>query len=300
MLVGLPVDVCFGSIYDLTRVETQRAILTLIRSGICWYVHFGTPCCVWSIARTKVTNLERAREKERLGLEFALFTALCCSEIIRAKCFFSIENPSTSRLWCFQPIADLLSRSGVFIIDFTMCAYGRPYRKCTRLLTNCPVLEKLRRSCPGLSRAHRHIPLAGSIRVRIGGRLRHVSATAWAGQYPLALCRRWAALLLEIAPKESLASYGRGASSLVDPVESQRLALERAVSLCRSRRARAGQQSGGVASGPSRAVSTSGAGARRSSLSLPVAGTASGGGSQLLRPRAATCRRLSAPRRLPA
>ena len=63
-----PMDIVFGRQYDLSRRATQRVVLKLISSGVVWYVHFGTPCCVWSIARTKVTNICRAEQKEELGL----------------------------------------------------------------------------------------------------------------------------------------------------------------------------------------------------------------------------------------
>ena len=120
-----PMDIVFGRQYDLSRRATQRAVLKLIRSGVVWYVHFGTPCCVWSIARTKVTNICKAEQKEQLGLEFALFTAECCRLLSRLSIFFSIENPATSRLWQFGPIASLQSLPSVFFVCFTMCAFGR-------------------------------------------------------------------------------------------------------------------------------------------------------------------------------
>ena len=213
--MGSPIDICFGKLYDLSRRVTQRAVLKLLKSGLVWYVHFGTPCCVWSIARTRVTNIAKAIDKEQLGLEFALVTVECCRELSKQGVFFSIENPATSRLWSFDPIQSLLSLPATFVVDFTMCAYGRPYKKCTRFLSNFHPLRGLERKCPGLSATHSHLPLCGSLQISRGrGKPRWIAATAWAGEYPLSLCRLWARLVREGAPDGALASsHGRGASA---------------------------------------------------------------------------------------
>ena len=212
--VGLPMDIVFGKVYDLSRRQTQLAVLEVLRSGLVWYTHFGTPCCVWSIARTKVTNLVKAMAKEQLGLEFALFTAECCHVLSDLGRFFSIENPASSRLWSFDPIRSLLDLPSALFVNFTMCAYGRPYKKSTRLLTNFVPLHRLERTCPGLSPTHTHIPLSGSLQVTRGKRSHWVAATAWAGEYPLSLCRLWAKLAREHAPRGALTSHGGGTSPL--------------------------------------------------------------------------------------
>ena len=95
-----------------------------------------------------------------------------------------------------------------------MCAYGRPYKKSTRLLTHFSPLRRLERKCPGLSPAHTHIPLSGSLKVVSGNRPHWVAATAWAGGYPLSLCRQWAKLTREHAPPGALQEHGRSATAL--------------------------------------------------------------------------------------
>ncbi|CAE8600432.1 unnamed protein product, partial [Polarella glacialis] len=79
-------EILNGVQFDLTRHSTQEALLRLLRTGRVWYVHMGTPCTVWSRARHGLTNMARARAKETVGVELALFSAftLCLSAVVGA------------------------------------------------------------------------------------------------------------------------------------------------------------------------------------------------------------------------
>ena len=77
-------------------------------------------------------------------------------------------------------------------IAFDLCRFGSEYRKPTGLLTNIAALEQLAVRC---NHSYRHIPAAGSVRVRDGGRYRWVARTTLAGAYPPQLCRKWAQLI---------------------------------------------------------------------------------------------------------
>ena len=124
-----------------------------------------------------------------------------------------------SRLWQFDPIASLQSLPSVFFVCFTMCDFGRAYKKCTRFLTNFEPLRGLERGCPGLSPTYHHL-LCRSLQIFKRGRPRWVCATAWAGEYPHPLCRLWVQLLLDHAPDGALdRGHGRG---LTAPAESPR------------------------------------------------------------------------------
>ena len=64
-----------GEHFDLCRPELQALVLQLIREGFLYYVHLGTPCTIWSRARRGIRNWARAEQKERIGLQLALFFA---------------------------------------------------------------------------------------------------------------------------------------------------------------------------------------------------------------------------------
>ena len=181
----------------MTRRTTQLFIFWLISSGVIWYVHFGTPCTVWSRARHNIVNQQRAYQRELVGIALALFTARICEAVSDLNLFFSIENPKTSRLWEFTPISNLLKLRNVRMVHFDLCQYGRPYRKSTSLMTNMPVLDSLARKC---TRDHVHTILVGRERVWTGGRWEWKNRTAGAGAYPPDLANAWAELVASVAP----------------------------------------------------------------------------------------------------
>ena len=78
-----------------------------------------------------------------------------------------------------------------------MCAYGAPYLKPTRIMTNAQSLTPLSRTC-ACTLPH-EIP-CGLCKFRENGRIRSVWKTSIAGRYPPALCRAFAQALLQEAP----------------------------------------------------------------------------------------------------
>ncbi len=77
---GLKTLPCFevenGEEFNLLDPKVQTFVGGLRRSGQVWYVHFGTPCCIWSRARRNIKNFRKARrQKERHGVACALTTA---------------------------------------------------------------------------------------------------------------------------------------------------------------------------------------------------------------------------------
>jgi hypothetical protein len=161
-------------------------------------VHFGTPCTVWCNARRNITNFGKAREKERVGVELAAFTAVCCELCDRRGVFWSVENPKTSLLWEFEPMLELRLSSGAEFVDFDQCMYGGIYRKSTRVLTNCKQLSGLSTFC---DRSHVHAVMEGQERyVRDDGTLGSRCKTAGAAAYPPLLCERWAGIISALRP----------------------------------------------------------------------------------------------------
>ena len=150
-----------GPEFDLSRRSTQEFILDLARQGRLDYVHLGLPCTVWSMARRNLKNFRRARAKERLGIEFALFGGVLCHILERRGRKWSIENPLGSRLWDFAPNLALRDRPGVCEITLDMCQFSsadRPFKQPSRILTNLPDLHLLRKHCRG---GHAHLNLIG-------------------------------------------------------------------------------------------------------------------------------------------
>ena len=72
------IELLHGTEHDLTRRSTQEFIIDLILAGKIWYVHFWTPCTVWSRARHNIVNLQRAYQRELVGIGFAIFTPHVC------------------------------------------------------------------------------------------------------------------------------------------------------------------------------------------------------------------------------
>ena len=72
------VEILKDNRFDLSRRPVQLSVLRFIREGRVWGVHCGTPCTIWSQARTVVSNNKKNRKKERLGRLFAAFTREVC------------------------------------------------------------------------------------------------------------------------------------------------------------------------------------------------------------------------------
>ena len=191
-------DIKDGPQYDLLDPVVQLVILEGIRRGLFWYVHMGTPCCVWSRARHFIKNHEKARHKERIGVALALFSCRVAYECSRNGVFWSIENPRTSRLWDFDPVRELGDLPDVFRVLFVHCSYGSSHLKPTALLTNFFALSSLASVC---SRDHTHVELRGfeSVTLPSGVRVSR-NRTAGAGAYPRALCTAWARAASMTAP----------------------------------------------------------------------------------------------------
>lgn len=123
--------------------------------GRFWYIHFGTPCTVFSIAKKKTTNGGRFK----LSMKSATFTSELIRLCVDHGVFFALENPKTSRLFSVQCIRDALNYADAFFIEYDCCCYmhGGPFRKPTYLATNAPALRALGRRCQCGKRIHEHL-----------------------------------------------------------------------------------------------------------------------------------------------
>ena len=142
-----PIEIGNGAVFDVSRRSTQRVLLDMARAGLFAYVHLGTPCTVWSIARKGLTNQPRARSREQLGIEFVFFSSVMCQIQSQQGSFWSIENPQSSRLWKFEPIVRLRALPKAHFVVWDMCAYRESHKKPAALLTNVSALDPLGQRC---------------------------------------------------------------------------------------------------------------------------------------------------------
>lgn len=157
-----PIDISNGPDHDMSRASTQDFVISHILATRFSYIHFGTPCTVWSCARRNVADSVKNREKERNGVALAVFTARAIQACSEAGVRWSLENPATSRLWQFPVIASLSQLPNSRYVRFDMCRFGTPYRKPTLILTDVGPIARLVKTC---CHAHRHQRLAGGVRM---------------------------------------------------------------------------------------------------------------------------------------
>lgn len=201
--VFTPMEIKHGGHFDLRRRSTQLTVLAWLRSGAIAYVHLGTPCTVFSRARHFIKHVERARERERVGLEMALFSAEVIHTCNRYNVHWSLENPRFSRLFEVPGLHALLQRPTTTVVDVDFCRFGEPYKKPTRIYTSIPELKSLGRLC--IHKKHQVVLRGSEVRL-IDGVKRSVPKTQAAGAYPLELSKQWAqigALFLDVASRDS-------------------------------------------------------------------------------------------------
>jgi hypothetical protein len=194
--------------HDLSRIEVAQRLISRIAAGYYRYIHFGLPCTSWSAIQRMNKGSRRLEcpqgdgtvvdEVRANGL--AEMVILCCRIQLDLGNYFSIENPRTSYLWSFDPVAKLAEDEGTLAIDFEQCMFGlgtniddigkRRVKKSTRILTNIQGLAGLGIRC---DKNHEHLNCLGH--VKVGGCSR--SLPRLAGEYPQELCHRWAKLVCD-------------------------------------------------------------------------------------------------------
>ena len=73
------------------------------------------------------------QERVRLGNLLALWLCRVIRVAIRCKTPFLVENPASSRLWIFPPLAALMHKCSMNFV-FHACQYGGPALKPTRIV----------------------------------------------------------------------------------------------------------------------------------------------------------------------
>ena len=190
--------------FDLTEPCTQRVILSWIRDGRIWCVWLGTPCSVWCIARRGVCNQTKAEAKDRLGILFAMFSVEVIETCLEHGIVFALENPATSRLWCFPPMTRALSDSRVKQVTFHACRFGAASKKPTMIAGTLPGLCELGKLCHGTSTKHMHVKLSGTVTATFRGKTASVPKTVLAGAYTPELCAEISRLVVQAADTQRI------------------------------------------------------------------------------------------------
>ena len=158
---------------DILDPAVFQHLQFLIQGGIVIFIHFGTPCSSFSIARKHDGGppplrdrqhlwgrhglSRRDREKLLLGNKFMALTAALATLCYDRGILWSIENPASSFLWRMPPVQALaaLPRVKQFLLD--MCRFGAPHKKPTALLSSAD-LSPLALECDMAVRPHVHEP----------------------------------------------------------------------------------------------------------------------------------------------
>ena len=178
--------------WDCSKPQVQMEAFQYLERTNPDFVMIAWPCGPWSVMQnanqrtwTQRESLRRKRLESRKLLRFASAVALHRQR--RGKAILG-ENPLLSRAWHEPPIVDGFGHLPQGICD--QCQYGlkhpengMPLKKSTRFSGQEEIVAQLRQRCPG---HHEHHPIEGSVRTDQFGT---ISLSAWAGGYPIPLCR---------------------------------------------------------------------------------------------------------------
>ena len=189
-----PFELDKGCQFDVLNPKIEKVIRRWISSGKIWHVHFGTPCTIWSVASSP-----DAVDKKQ-GYACAVFTLRLLKFLVKYGVSFTIENPASSALFKWEPMAKFLWKHAKGWARTDYCRWGASFLKPTIIVSSLLVIQELSRRCMG---GHRHEHLQGIVKVLCGGECISKWKTSLAGAYPPALCHAWVQLLGRDAPAEA-------------------------------------------------------------------------------------------------
>ena len=190
------VDILHGSY--VSKVKSR-----LLASPRCKCVHLGTECT--SFSRANTTGAVRSSDhpqglpgligdrlvKCQVGNALLRVSMELFSFCVTHHVAVSLENPDTSILWLHPLVAPWVlealggsPRKRVHVVRTCYCAFGRPFRKNTKILTTVPGLAVLNRKCK-----HK-----GKHRMTLAGWDPETgeAVTKKGNAYPMKLARLWA------------------------------------------------------------------------------------------------------------
>ena len=98
-------------------------------------------------------------EKLRLGNALAEVSVKLAEAQEKAGNYWMLEQPATSLMWLYAPLAELIARVTTFLVCIDVCMFGAPWKKPTTPAANFRELLRLHRRCDG---CHPHISLQGN------------------------------------------------------------------------------------------------------------------------------------------
>ena len=171
---GPPVDIVYNPDFDLLNPLFLSIVLGLIFERLVRVLHLGPPCSSFSMAvnRFKTYAMRSSdrpegfddlpphrEEKVRLGNALAEVSARLAEAQEKAGSYWILEQPATSLMWLFAPIAASIAQITIFLVVIDVCMFGAPWRKPTTLASNFEGITRLHRKCDG---RHNHISLQGN------------------------------------------------------------------------------------------------------------------------------------------
>ena len=189
-----PIEIENGAHFDLLDRRVFRRICRWIRCGHVWAVWLGTPCTPWSCAR-RATEIEP--EHISKGRQCAEITAKLIRLCNASGVYWVLENPKSSKLWSWDPIAKLCAESAVHIAFLPFCAFGTSYQKWTCLKGTLPGLSSLSRECR--CTVNHEILCGLAVFLTPDNRKQRIWKTKLAGQYPPQFCREVSRLFRKAA-----------------------------------------------------------------------------------------------------
>ena len=220
--MGPRIDLQLHSLWDLRSTRIVEWVLHMVTKRRVLYVHSGVPCTTFSIARrpalrsaARPWGFDPAEAQTATG-NVLMSRALVVLWAIRRAAWGSgsHEHPLSAYSWRLPSVKSLLAAPDVDSLTFSMCQFGAPYRKDTRLLlVRAGFLAPLAQRCSG---GHDHVRLSGS-------------RTSAAAAYPRMLCTQWAGLLAAHASRQREAWEAALAADTDGAAEAARGAWESTV-----------------------------------------------------------------------
>eukprot|EP00435_Cladocopium_sp_Y103_P052871 s482_g16.t1 len=194
---------------DLATPEGEALAASYIRSPLCEYCHFGIPCGTSSRAREieipggpkplrsddfpeGLPNLSD-KEQQRVNQANLVYEAACRLILVCIECKvrWTLEQPQRSLFWLTKFWASVLEVVTPIYVTFQACMFGGQRPKKTTIAGDIEEMQELQCECNG---QHTHLPW---------GRTPHGFATADEVEYPLELCKRWAAIVFRVITRDS-------------------------------------------------------------------------------------------------
>ena len=157
-----PLDIMFDQSYNLMDPAFVCIVMGLVLEKRFRLVHLGPPCSSFSMAVNRFpAHAMRSRDcpdgfanltavqsdKVALGNSLAKVAIFIASAQLQVGMHFCLEQPESSLMWMFTPMADFIAARNLFIFTFHACAFGAPWKKPTSILTSMIELSAIQRMC---------------------------------------------------------------------------------------------------------------------------------------------------------